>query len=102
MSERVKAAVAVFVFMTINVLLAIGVSLGVTNHMLFDRYNVGEDGQIPRTGVEISAVDFYDMREDGERESVTGYILTVQNTNEKYLITDMFDPIQMSEEKPSE
>lgn len=100
MSERVKIAIAVFTFMTINVLLAIGVSLAVTNQQLFENYHVSDS--IPRTGIEISSVDFYDMREDGEKETVTGYILTVQETGEKYLITDMIDPIQMSEEVPSE
>lgn len=100
MSERVKIAIAVFAFMAINVLLAIGVSLAVTNKQLFENYHVSDS--IPRIGIEISAVDFYDKREDGEKESVTGYILTVQETGEKYLITDMIDPIQMSEEAPSE
>ena len=100
MSERVKIAIAVFAFMVINVLLAIGVSLAVTNKQLFENYHISDS--ISRTGIEISAVDFYDKREDGEKESVTGYILTVQETGEKYLITDMIDPIQMSEEAPSE
>lgn len=100
MSERVKIAIAVFVFMAVNVLLAIGVSLAVTNKQLFENYHVSDS--IPRTNIEISAVDFYDKRENGEKESVTGYILTVQETGEKYLITDMIDPIQMSEEAPSE
>lgn len=100
MSERVKIAIAVFAFMAINVLLAIGVSLAITNKQLFENYHVSDS--IPRIGIEISAVDFYDKREDGEKESVTGYILTVQETGEKYLITDMIDPIQMSEEAPSE
>lgn len=100
MSERVKMAIGVFLFMAINVLLAIGVSLAVTNQQLFENYHMSDS--VPRTGIEISSVDFYDMREDGERETVTGYILTVQETSEKYLITDMIDPIQMSEEAPSE
>lgn len=100
MSERLKIAIAVFAFMAVNVLLAIGVSLAVTNKQLFENYHVSDS--IPRTNIEISAVDFYDKREDGEKESVTGYILTVQETGEKYLITDMIDPIQMSEEAPSE
>lgn len=100
MSERLKIAIAVFAFMTVNVLLAIGVSLAVTNKQLFENYHVSDS--IPRTNIEISAVDFYDKRENGEKESVTGYILTVQETGEKYLITDMIDPIQISEEAPSE
>ena len=100
MSERLKIAIAVFAFMAVNVLLAIGVSLAVTNKQLFENYHVSDS--IPRTNIEISAVDFYDKRENGENESVTGYILTVQETGEKYLITDMIDPIQMSEEAPSE
>lgn len=100
MSERLKIAIAVFAFMAVNVLLAIGVSLAVTNKQLFENYHVSDS--IPRTNIEISAVDFYDKRENGEKESVTGYILTVQETGEKYLITDMIDPIQMSEEAPSE
>ena len=100
MSERLKIAIAVFAFMAVNVLLAIGVSLAVTNKQLFENYHVSDS--IPRTNIEISAVDFYDKRADGEKESVTGYILTVQETGEKYLITDMIDPIQMSEEAPSE
>lgn len=100
MSERVKMAIGVFLFMAINVLLGIGVSLAVTNQQLFENYHMSDS--VPRTGIEISSVDFYDMREDGERETVTGYILTVQETGEKYLITDMIDPIQMSEDAPSE
>lgn len=100
MSERLKIAIAVFAFMAVNVLLAIGVSLAVTNKQLFENYHVSDS--IPRTNIEISAVDFYDKRENGEKESVNGYILTVQETGEKYLITDMIDPIQMSEEAPSE
>lgn len=100
MSERLKIAIAVFTFMAVNVLLAIGVSLAVTNKQLFENYHVSNS--IPRTNIEISAVDFYDKREDGEKKSVTGYILTVKETGEQYLITDMIDPIQMSEEAPNE
>lgn len=100
MSERVKITFAAIAFMIVNILLAIGVSFAVTNQQLFENYYLSDS--VPRTGIEISSVDFYDMREDGEKESVTGYILTVQETGEKYLITDMIDPIQMSEDAPSE
>ena len=93
MSERVKIAIAVFAFMTINILLAIGVSLAVTNQQLFVNYH--QSDSVPRTQLEITRVDFKDMPEDPETERVTGYILTDQDT-------DMIDPIQMSEEAPSE
>lgn len=100
MSEKTKLVLGLFLFMAITVIISMGAAMGVVNQKLFGDYYI--DDSVPREQIEISTVDFIDMREDGERESVTGYILTDKNTNTRYLITDMFDPIEMSEEAPQD
>lgn len=100
MSERAKLALGLFLFMAITVLISVAAAMGVVNQKLFGDYYM--DDSIPREQIEISTVDFFDVREDGEKEPVTGYILTDKNTNTRYLITDMFDPIEMSEEAPQD